>query len=139
MSADVEEMAALVRAGVDGPIPQASGERVAVIGAGPLSAAHDLALMRFRPVVFDTERTPAGMYDAPNKATVGTALGRFGCNLVGAPSAVWRAALRILYSKSLLFELRLGSDKSENLNTQALRLSRQRAFSLVKSGWLDVS
>ena len=39
------------------------GEKVAIIGAGPagLAAAHDLALMGFRPIVFEAERTPAGM------------------------------------------------------------------------------
>jgi NADPH-dependent glutamate synthase beta subunit-like oxidoreductase len=62
-SADVEEMAALVRAGISGAFIPARGERIAIIGAGPagLSAAHDLALMGFRPVVFESEPTPAGM------------------------------------------------------------------------------
>jgi formate dehydrogenase (NADP+) beta subunit len=61
--ADAEEMAALLRAGVEGAFEPAADERVAVIGAGPagLSAAHDLALMGFRPVVFETEPVPAGM------------------------------------------------------------------------------
>jgi NADPH-dependent glutamate synthase beta subunit-like oxidoreductase len=63
VSADVDEMASLVRAGVNGKLPRAGGEPIAIIGAGPagLSAGHDLALMGFRPVVFETERTPAGM------------------------------------------------------------------------------
>ncbi|RIK86523.1 MAG: 4Fe-4S ferredoxin [Planctomycetota bacterium] len=63
VSADVDELAALVRAGVAGQFAKAHGEPVAIIGAGPagLSAAHDLALMGFRPVVFDSEQTPAGM------------------------------------------------------------------------------
>ncbi len=40
-----------------------AGEPVAVIGGGPagLAAAHDLALMGFRPTVFETEEVPAGM------------------------------------------------------------------------------
>jgi NADPH-dependent glutamate synthase beta subunit-like oxidoreductase len=61
--ADAEEMAALLRAGVEGAFAPAAGQRVAIIGAGPagLSAAHDLALMGFRPVVFETEPVPAGM------------------------------------------------------------------------------
>jgi formate dehydrogenase (NADP+) beta subunit len=61
--ADAEEMASLLRACTEGKVKPAAGERVAIIGAGPagLSAAHDLALMNFRPVVFETEPIPAGM------------------------------------------------------------------------------
>ena len=61
--ADAEEMAALLKAGVAGQFKHAEGQPVAVIGAGPagLSAAHDLALMGFAPVVFETEPLAAGM------------------------------------------------------------------------------
>jgi NADPH-dependent glutamate synthase beta subunit-like oxidoreductase len=63
VAANAEEMAALLRAGVDPDIPKGGGERIAIIGAGPagLSAAHDLALLGFRPIVFETEPVPAGM------------------------------------------------------------------------------
>jgi formate dehydrogenase (NADP+) beta subunit len=63
VAADAEEMAALLRAFVRGGFERASGAQVAIIGAGPagLSAAHDLALMGFRPVVFDSEPVAAGM------------------------------------------------------------------------------
>src|SRR3990172_8870371 len=63
VSADVDEMAALVRAGVEGAFQPGDGQSIAIIGAGPagLSAAHDLALMGFRPVVFESEPVPAGM------------------------------------------------------------------------------
>ena len=63
VAADAEEMAGLLRGAVDRSIALASGEQVAIIGAGPagLSAAHDLALLGFRPVVFETEPVPAGM------------------------------------------------------------------------------
>ncbi|MGE0815371.1 MAG: FAD-dependent oxidoreductase [Vicinamibacterales bacterium] len=63
VAADAEEMAALLRARMDGSIPSAHGARVAVIGAGPagLSAAHDLALLGFSPVVFESEPVAAGM------------------------------------------------------------------------------
>jgi formate dehydrogenase beta subunit len=61
--ADADEMAALLRGAIDGRIPLASGQRVAIIGAGPagLSAAHDLALLGFSPVVYESEPVAAGM------------------------------------------------------------------------------
>ena len=60
---DADEMAALLRAFLRGGFQPAKGERVAIVGAGPagLSAAHDLALMGFRPVVYESEPVPAGM------------------------------------------------------------------------------
>ncbi|HEY3439652.1 MAG TPA: FAD-dependent oxidoreductase [Paludibaculum sp.] len=63
VAADVDEMAALLRAAAEGNFQKAEGQRVAIIGAGPagLSAAHDLALLGFRPVVFESEPVPAGM------------------------------------------------------------------------------
>ena len=63
VSADAEEMAGLLRGSVAGAFQPADGQRIAIIGAGPagLAAAHDLALMGFRPVVFETEPVPAGM------------------------------------------------------------------------------
>ncbi len=63
IAADADEMAALLKASLSGNVAPADGQRVAVIGAGPagLSAAHDLALLGFRPVVFEAEPVPAGM------------------------------------------------------------------------------
>ena len=63
VSAGVDEMAALVRAAVEGAFQPGDGQSIAILGAGPagLSAAHDLALMGFRPVVFESESVPAGM------------------------------------------------------------------------------
>lgn len=63
VAARAEEMASLLQASADGRVIRASGEPVAIVGAGPagLSAAHDLALLGFRPVVFETEPIPAGM------------------------------------------------------------------------------
>jgi len=63
VAADAEEMAVLLKAGLSGAFHQADGQRIAIVGAGPagLAAAHDLALMGFRPVIFETEPVPAGM------------------------------------------------------------------------------
>ena len=58
-----EEMAALIQASIKGRFRPANGQSVAIVGAGPagLAAAHDLALMGFRPVVYEMEPVPAGM------------------------------------------------------------------------------
>jgi NADPH-dependent glutamate synthase beta subunit-like oxidoreductase len=63
VAADADEMAALLKSVTAGRFTPADGRRVAIIGAGPagLSAAHDLALLGFRPVVFETEPVAAGM------------------------------------------------------------------------------
>lgn len=63
VAGDADEMAALLRASLEGGFLPVRGERVAIVGAGPagLSAAHDLALMGFRPVVYEAEPVPAGM------------------------------------------------------------------------------
>ncbi|MBL8236710.1 MAG: FAD-dependent oxidoreductase [Bryobacterales bacterium] len=63
VAANCEEMAALLRSTLDGRLARANGERVAIIGAGPagLSAAHDLALLGLKPVVYESESVPAGM------------------------------------------------------------------------------
>jgi len=46
-----------------GPLQKSDGEKVAIIGSGPagLAAAHDLALLGFRPTVYEMEPVPAGM------------------------------------------------------------------------------
>ena len=58
-----EEMAALVRESVRGGFVPAAGETVAIVGSGPagLAAGHDLALLGFRPTIFEWEPVPAGM------------------------------------------------------------------------------
>ena len=63
IAGDAEEMAALLRYGTERPVDGADGRRVGIIGAGPagLSAAHDLALMGFKTVVFEIEPVAAGM------------------------------------------------------------------------------
>lgn len=63
VGAGADEMAALLRAAVSGDVPRVDGVPVAIVGAGPagLSAAHDLALLGFKPVVFESEPVAAGM------------------------------------------------------------------------------
>ncbi len=63
VSADAEEMAAWIRAEAAGRVVPAGGEPVAIIGGGPagLAAGHDLALMGFRPTIFEGEPVPGGM------------------------------------------------------------------------------
>jgi NADPH-dependent glutamate synthase beta subunit-like oxidoreductase len=62
-SADAEEMIALLRGSLEGRFAPANGERVAIVGAGPagLAAAHDLALLGLKPVVYEREPIAAGM------------------------------------------------------------------------------
>ena len=63
VSADAEEMAAWIRAEAAGRVVPGRGEPVAVIGGGPagLAAGHDLALMGFRPTIFEGEPVLGGM------------------------------------------------------------------------------
>jgi formate dehydrogenase (NADP+) beta subunit len=63
IAGDAEEMAALLLAAKSKMVEPGNGERIAIIGAGPagLSAAHDLALLNFKPVVFEIEPVAAGM------------------------------------------------------------------------------
>jgi NADPH-dependent glutamate synthase beta subunit-like oxidoreductase len=60
---DQEELRHLLDLLARADFPKPVGERVAVIGSGPagLAAGHDLALMGFRPVIFEMEPVPAGM------------------------------------------------------------------------------
>ncbi len=58
-----EELAALSMFLSDFDGPRATGDPIAIIGSGPagLATAHDLAIMGFKPVVFEMEPVPAGM------------------------------------------------------------------------------
>ncbi|HVO82750.1 MAG TPA: FAD-dependent oxidoreductase [Terriglobales bacterium] len=60
---DVEELSHLLEFLANAEFPKPTGEPIAVIGSGPagLAAAHDLALMGFRPTIFEMEPQPAGM------------------------------------------------------------------------------
>jgi NADPH-dependent glutamate synthase beta subunit-like oxidoreductase len=63
VAGDAEEMAFLLRGAVQGTFAPAKAEWVAIVGSGPagLSAAHDLALLGFKPLVFELEPVAAGM------------------------------------------------------------------------------
>jgi NADPH-dependent glutamate synthase beta subunit-like oxidoreductase len=60
---DVEELRHLLGLFANTPAAHPDGERIAIIGSGPagLAAGHDLALMGFRPTIFEMEPYPAGM------------------------------------------------------------------------------
>jgi NADPH-dependent glutamate synthase beta subunit-like oxidoreductase len=108
VAADAEEMAALLRGGIEGEVAPAKGERIAIIGAGPagLSAAHDLALLGFRPVVYETEPVPAGML------VVGVPAYRLPRELI---------AREIEVIKALGVEIRCGVTVGKDVSLAALR------------------
>jgi NADPH-dependent glutamate synthase beta subunit-like oxidoreductase len=60
---DLDELSHLLDFLANAEFPKPTGERIAIIGSGPagLAAGHDLALMGFRPTVFEMEPQPAGM------------------------------------------------------------------------------
>jgi formate dehydrogenase (NADP+) beta subunit len=60
---DIEELSHLLEFLANAEFPKPTGERIAIIGSGPagLAAAHDLALMGFRPTILEMEPQPAGM------------------------------------------------------------------------------
>jgi formate dehydrogenase (NADP+) beta subunit len=60
---DLEELSHLLEFLADAAFPKPTGEPIAIIGSGPagLAAGHDLALMGFRPTIFEMEPQPAGM------------------------------------------------------------------------------
>jgi len=60
---DLEELGHLLNFLANTKFPEPKGERIAIIGSGPagLAAGHDLALMGFRPTIFEMEPQPAGM------------------------------------------------------------------------------
>ena len=60
---DIDELRHLLAFLANADFPKPGGEHVAIIGSGPagLAAGHDLALMGFRPTIFEMEPLPAGM------------------------------------------------------------------------------
>lgn len=60
---DGNDVAALVDPNTKGEFAKVTGKKVAIVGSGPagLSAAHDLSLMGFKPVIYEMEPVAAGM------------------------------------------------------------------------------
>ena len=60
---DADELRHLLNFLANFSFPKPSGQRISIIGSGPagLAAGHDLALMGFRPTIFEMEPVPAGM------------------------------------------------------------------------------
>ncbi|MBZ5647424.1 MAG: FAD-dependent oxidoreductase [Acidobacteriia bacterium] len=60
---DADELSHLLEFLTNAEFPKPAGERIAIIGSGPagLAAGHDLALMGFRPTIFEMDPQPAGM------------------------------------------------------------------------------
>ena len=58
-----EDLAALAHALHNNELNPLTGPKIAIIGSGPsgLAAAHDLAVMGFRPTIYELEPVPAGM------------------------------------------------------------------------------
>lgn len=58
-----EDLAVLAEAYGNIELRKPNGQKVAIIGSGPagLAAAHDLAILGFRPTIFEMESVPAGM------------------------------------------------------------------------------
>ncbi len=59
----LEDLTALLEALSRNELTPPTGDKIAIIGSGPagLAAAHDLAVMGFRPTIFEMEPEPAGM------------------------------------------------------------------------------
>jgi NADPH-dependent glutamate synthase beta subunit-like oxidoreductase len=88
--------------------PRPKGERIAIIGSGPggLAAGHDLALMGFRPTIFEMEPYPAGML------YVGVPDYRL-------PSDLIRAEIEVI--KSLGVEIRCNTEVGKDISFAELR------------------
>ena len=84
---DQDELRHLLAFLVTASFPKPTGEPIAIIGSGPagLAAAHDLALMGFRPTIFEMEPLPAGML------FTGVPGYRLPAELIGAEVAVIQA------------------------------------------------
>ncbi|NGX43329.1 MAG: NADPH-Fe(3+) oxidoreductase subunit beta [Chlamydiae bacterium] len=62
-NADIDELGFLKHLQIAGKLKNPGGKKVGIIGSGPagLACAHDLALLGFRPVVYELESQPGGL------------------------------------------------------------------------------
>ncbi len=105
---DQEELVHLLRFLATAEYPKPSGERIAIIGSGPagLAAAHDLALLGFRPVVFEMDSQAAGMLST----------GVPGYRL---PAELIRAEIAVI--EALGVEIRCGTQVGKDISFERLR------------------
>lgn len=107
-NAAFEEFGNLIRAQLEGRLEKAGGQRVAIIGSGPagLACAHDLALLGFKPVIFEIEKVPGGMLGV-------------GIPAYRLPREVIRAEISVI--EALGVEIRLGVEVGKDVAFAALR------------------
>jgi NADPH-dependent glutamate synthase beta subunit-like oxidoreductase len=117
--AALEETQHLLRYIRRGPFDRPSGPQVAIIGSGPagLAAAHDLALLGIRPVVYEMEAVAAGML-------------HLGVPAYRLPRQVIRAEVDVI--RELGAEFRLGVTVGEDVSLEELR--REHSAVLIAVG-----
>jgi NADPH-dependent glutamate synthase beta subunit-like oxidoreductase len=118
-NAALEEVQHLLRFVRREAFDRPSGPPVAIIGSGPagLAAAHDLALLGIRPIVYEMESVPAGML-------------HLGVPAYRLPRRVIRAEVDVI--RELGTEFRVGVRVGEDLSLEELR--REHAAVLVAVG-----
>jgi NADPH-dependent glutamate synthase beta subunit-like oxidoreductase len=105
---DQEELSHLLAHLANHKFPKPMGERIAIIGSGPagLAAGHDLALMGFRPTIFEMEPVPAGMLYT-------------GVPDYRLPSDLIRAEVAVI--EALGVEIRCNTEIGKDISFEALR------------------
>ena len=107
-AAALEEIQHLLKFIRRGPFDRPAGPKVAIIGSGPagLAAAHDLALLGIRPVVYEMETVAAGML-------------HLGVPAYRLPRQVIRAEVEVIHE--LGAEFRLGVTVGQDISLAELR------------------